>query len=368
MYYEKQLVRALSTFVQQGLVTDVGALDIDVSAFTFWRRVDQAMTQETAAALVSVTLTDSTTNYVFVDEASITIIVGLAPPGPNQFPLAEIITAGGDIVSITDKRSLFGLPWDLARVYLFGKGQLIAHDGASEVIFPVGPDGAVLTAASGSPTGFDWDPCPPPGPHSATHRGLGSDTIPLADISDSGLLLPTLGDPSLFLDSTHGWSTPPTVTSGDPGYIPAFPIDNQTAFLGDGSYGLPDKPIFVAMGIGSPGGGLITWSQVINDPVGSFSINGVTTEISFPSNGFYNIDLKLAQLGGFATEMQIKINGAVADQSGTTESGFDTLVGFATVTISSFATDKLLITVPAGGVDFSATNRNRIRITKYKNL
>ena len=234
MYYEQQLVRLLEALVQQGKITIVSGLTIDVTEFKFWRRVDDLITQVSAPALASVVLTDSTTNYVYVVESTATTTVSLAPPPVGTFPLAEITTAGGAITGIVDRRSFFGLPWDLAKLILTAKGQLVAHDGASEVPFPVGADGTVLTADSASPTGFTWDPCPPPGPHATEHISTGTDPIPVVSGGATGLLPPITGLTTDYFNGGGLWGPIPIVSIPAPGLAPARDGVADNTLGGDG--------------------------------------------------------------------------------------------------------------------------------------
>lgn len=366
MYYHKQGVRALQAFLNQGVVTQgAAALDVDVSAFTYWTKILKNNRTYTIAAN-TLTVTNNAVNYVTANVKTQAFAVSTTPPSDNLVPLATVTAVGGVITTITDTRSIFGMPQDTDSIFLTTKGSIVAGNGTTEVAFPVGADGLVLTADSGQPSGLSWGPSPAPGLHAATHIPGGGDAIKLADGVSAGLLDTLAGDPSLFLDSQHAWSTPPTVTNVAPGYAPTLSNSNQDALLGDGNYGLPDVPLFMAEGTADAGGGLITWTPEANDPAASYTINGISTEISFPSVGWYRVDVKILKVNAVATTLRLFFNGSVVDQASTTETGTDMLYCYGLVEVTNTGTDVLLIDVPTGGADFAAPVYNRLLIEKRK--
>lgn len=337
MYYNFKELRDLQALIDVGKVSDAGGLDVDVTEFRYWKRSGGTVSLVIVPAVAGLTNTDNSTNIVFVDHVTDTIGTTSGVLTAEKLPLAEVTTVAGDITSIVDLRGYLSMPWDTGKILLGGKGELVAHDGVMEVPFPVGAPGAVLTADPVSPTGFSWDPCPPPGPHSLTHISTGIDPIPLASLAASGLLIPTLGDATLFLDSTHGWTVPPTVTGADPGYVPAHPADARQVFLGDGTYGLP--PDLAAMkaisGVADTGAPLrIDWTIVLNE---SGFTEPVVGEIEVPQAGLYEVTLSVVKVTpGVGLTYTIEMGGVA--QAATSDSTTNSGVAMSTSTLVRVAT------------------------------
>lgn len=236
MYYEQQLARALEALVQQGKVTIVSGITVDISAFSFWRRVDDAITLVTAAAANGVVLTDNTLNYIYVVESTATITVATVPGPAGTFPLAEVTTLGGAITNIDDQRALFNLPWENNKVVLQTKGDLVGHDGTDEDILPVGAPGAVLTADPGSSLGFDWIAPTPPGPHAASHISTGADPIPVVSGGATGLMPSITSNTLDFFNGGGIWGPLPVVTTVDAGVVPARDGVQDNVLGGDNTW------------------------------------------------------------------------------------------------------------------------------------
>jgi hypothetical protein len=80
-------------------VTDAGVLDVDIAAGTI--RNDATVTHVSADTL---TLADDDTSYVEVNNAGV-ISSNLVGFTAGSVPLATVVTASGDIVSVTDERA-----------------------------------------------------------------------------------------------------------------------------------------------------------------------------------------------------------------------------------------------------------------------
>lgn len=131
-------VQAVQEYVQAvtGLqVTDGGGLDVDYSAGRI--RVDTGAPVDVAAS--SLTLTDDDTNYVECDSAG-TVSDNVVGFTAGAFPLATVVTSGGDITSVTDKRTAYQLI----------TGANITLDGLSDVVITAVADNELLAYDNGS--------------------------------------------------------------------------------------------------------------------------------------------------------------------------------------------------------------------------
>ena len=106
----QQRQNAVLGIVNQGRVVDEGGLTIGVfPVIYYYQDTRKEFTGATGQAV-----TDDATRYVWLD-ASNALTMGAAFPANEEtfLPLAKVVTAGGDIVSIDDERGagLFRVPF-----------------------------------------------------------------------------------------------------------------------------------------------------------------------------------------------------------------------------------------------------------------
>lgn len=153
-------IRAVQLYVQgvTGLqVTDGGGLDVDYSAGRI--RVDTGAPVDVAAS--SLTLTDDDTNYVECDSAG-TVSDNVVGFTAGAFPLATVVTSGGDITGgPTDDRTAYQLITgagldldDLANVVItaVADNELLAYDSGSSKWINQTPAEANLVTLSADET------------------------------------------------------------------------------------------------------------------------------------------------------------------------------------------------------------------------
>ncbi len=86
-------------------VSDAGVLDVNVDPGRY--RID--VTVHNFTVITTLTMTDGGTNFVFLSSGG-TITSNFGGPYPaDSIPLARVVTAGGDITSVTDDRAFFAV-------------------------------------------------------------------------------------------------------------------------------------------------------------------------------------------------------------------------------------------------------------------
>jgi len=89
-----------------GRVTDAGGLNVTVGAGKLVKDDGSVVSWAKDAELA---LTDDDTNYVEVSAAGV-VSANVTAFSAGSVPLAEVLTAGGDVSSVTDKRAAFQVP------------------------------------------------------------------------------------------------------------------------------------------------------------------------------------------------------------------------------------------------------------------
>ena len=102
-----------------------------------------------------VTLANGTTNYVEVNPATGVVSGNVIGFTAGRIPLYLVVTAGGSITTVTDKRAFLGLD-DIPPDVLVAKGDLLAHDGSQYQPLTVGANGEMLIADSDEANGVKW--------------------------------------------------------------------------------------------------------------------------------------------------------------------------------------------------------------------
>jgi len=90
-----------------GVVTDAGGLTVDVTSgagYSARNGADDDIENVSWDAASGVSLTDNSTNYVYYDPVTDSVVAGVGSPGVDKVLLADIVTLSGDIIYLHDTR------------------------------------------------------------------------------------------------------------------------------------------------------------------------------------------------------------------------------------------------------------------------